>query len=98
MLRKGILTKVKAAPKSKRLLFEAAVASRDVSRRQGRSSPLFDVLIFKKVRKALGGRMKTIVTGGAPLNRETGHFIENVFNARVFPGEAELDFCCLLKT
>jgi len=97
VLRKGILTKVKAAPASKKLLFEAAVAAREVSRKQGRGCPLFDALVFKKVRAALGGRLKTIVTGGAPLNRETGQFIENVFGARVMPGFGLTETCGIVS-
>jgi hypothetical protein len=50
VLRKGLLAKVKAAPsKAKRLLFDAALAARENSKNQGRASPLFDALIFKKV-------------------------------------------------
>ena len=50
VLRKGLLAKVKAAPsKAKRILFDAALAARENSKNQGRSSPLFDALIFKKV-------------------------------------------------
>ena len=31
------------------------------------ATPLFDRLVFSKVRKRLGGRVKLIVSGGAPL-------------------------------
>ncbi|WP_296631595.1 long-chain fatty acid--CoA ligase [Rhodoluna sp.] len=35
---------------------------------------LFDVLVYKKLRAAMGGRVKFAVSGGAPLGPRLGHF------------------------
>jgi long-chain acyl-CoA synthetase len=35
---------------------------------------LFDVLVYKKLREAMGGRVKFAVSGGAPLGARLGHF------------------------
>ena len=35
------------------------------------ATPLFDRLVFSKVRERLGGRVKLIVSGGAPLAGES---------------------------
>lgn len=35
---------------------------------------LFDVLVYKKLRAAMGGRVKFAVSGGAPLGSRLGHF------------------------
>jgi long-chain acyl-CoA synthetase len=35
---------------------------------------LFDVLVYKKLRAAMGGRVKYAVSGGAPLGARLGHF------------------------
>src|SRR5271155_2228722 len=38
------------------------------------SDPLLDRLVRAKVRERFGGRLKAMVSGGAPLNPEIGHF------------------------
>src|SRR6185312_7308552 len=35
---------------------------------------LFDVLVFRKLRAALGGDVAWVISGGAPLGRRLGHF------------------------
>lgn len=35
---------------------------------------LFDALVYRKLRKALGGRVRYAVSGGAPLGARLGHF------------------------
>ena len=37
------------------------------------ATPLFDRLVFSKVKERLGGRVKLIVSGGAPLAGKTLH-------------------------
>jgi long-chain acyl-CoA synthetase len=81
----------------KRILFEAAFAARLNSASQGRNSPLFDLLMFRKLRKALGGRLKTFVTGGAPLNLETQRFMETAFNTYVLAGYGLTETCGIVS-
>jgi long-chain acyl-CoA synthetase len=65
----------------KRRLFEKAVAlgrKRLAGERQGLGDrlldPLLDKLVRDKVRARFGGRLKAMVSGGAPLNPEIGSF------------------------
>jgi long-chain acyl-CoA synthetase len=39
---------------------------------------LFDVLVYKKLRAAMGGRVEFAVSGGAPLGTRLGHFFRAV--------------------
>jgi long-chain acyl-CoA synthetase len=39
---------------------------------------LFDRLVYRKLRKALGGRCTTVISGGAPLGARLGHFFRGV--------------------
>ncbi|HZT88472.1 MAG TPA: AMP-dependent synthetase/ligase [Stellaceae bacterium] len=65
----------------KRRLFEAAVAIGRTRLDGGRLSlgqrlldPLLDRLVRDKVRARFGGRLKAMISGGAPLNPEIGSF------------------------
>jgi len=39
---------------------------------------LFDLLVYKKLRKRLGGRLRFFVSGGSALNKETGEFFDRM--------------------
>jgi long-chain acyl-CoA synthetase len=40
--------------------------------------PLFDLLVYRKLRAALGGRFRYVISGAASLSRETGRFFVNI--------------------
>ncbi|KAI6190895.1 putative CoA ligase 4 [Aphelenchoides bicaudatus] len=52
----------------------------------GHSTVLIDTLIFRPIRKLLGGRLRGILSGGAPLNSETQRFIRTCFSCPVVQG------------
>ena len=39
---------------------------------------LFDLLVYRKLRAALGGRCTTAISGGAPLDTRLGHFFRGI--------------------
>ena len=43
--------------------------------KRGRDTPLVDKLVFNKIRALLGGHMRFIIVGGAPLSNDTHDFI-----------------------
>lgn len=59
-------------------LFDAAMEARVADLETGCGySALWDMLIFKKTKQALGGRVRFCVTGGAPISKDTLHFVIN---------------------
>ncbi len=84
-----ILAAMKDAPAAKRLLFHTAVR---IGRRRSRvlnsgkkmspfiafSFKLADLLVFKKIRDRLGGRLEFAVSAGAPLSADVGEFIHSI--------------------
>jgi long-chain acyl-CoA synthetase len=60
----------------KKTLFEKALAAKCADMESGCSyCRLYDILVFSKTKKALGGRVKFCVTGGAPISKDTLQFV-----------------------
>ncbi len=80
----GIIRTIAAKPKLLQALFKQAVDTgwKNFLYRQGRGpwsfslllQPLLDALVAGKVRGKLGGRLRVIITGGAPLAAEISQF------------------------
>jgi long-chain acyl-CoA synthetase len=74
--KKGGLTKT---------LFDYAFASKLELLSEGQPCHhwLYDKFIFKKIRESLGGRVKIIITGSAPLSKDVMNFLRVCFSASV---------------
>eukprot|EP00899_Mesostigma_viride_P000943 jgi/Mesvir1/1084/Mv17597-RA.1 len=74
--------------KVKSLLFKAALAekTRLLSAGGEEHVPLWDALVFKPVRGALGGHARLLVSGGAPLGDSVQQFLRCAFAAPVIQG------------
>merc|ERR1719326_170582 len=60
----------------KKTLFDAAFAAKVADLETGCGySPIWDMLVFSKTKKALGGRVRFCVTGGAPISKDTLQFV-----------------------
>jgi long-chain acyl-CoA synthetase len=57
---------------------ETHPALRAPLRRRGLVWKLFDLLVYKKLRKRLGGRLRFFVSGGSALNKDTGEFFDSM--------------------
>jgi len=82
----SVLGKVNEAGFVKRILFKIAfyLKRRNTLRKQ--SSPLLDLLVFNKIKATLGGRVRLLLSGGAPLSPDTQQFVHIVFGAPVLQG------------
>lgn len=80
-----VSARVAAGAAIRRRLFEAAIAAgreRYAAQREGRRigvalrarSGVYDRLVFRKIREAVGGRLRFFISGGAKLEAEIGKF------------------------
>jgi long-chain acyl-CoA synthetase len=83
----------------KRKLFEAAYSTKKANRRAGGTSAdlpwWVDGLIFSKIKERLGGRVRLIVSGAAPLSAELHEFLEVCFCAPVVQGYGLSETCAV---
>lgn len=74
LIRKGILTKVKAGGALKSSVFNGAFNAKK-SMGKGFISNVMDAVVFNAVKQATGGRLKVALSGGAPISKETQEFL-----------------------
>lgn len=82
----------------KKTLFEHAWAKKQALLKQGIvRSPLWDALVFSKVSAKLGGRVRTMITGAAPLSPQVKDFLRICFSCDLFEGYGQTE-CCGVAT
>nr|XP_046171662.1 fatty acid CoA ligase Acsl3-like [Oncorhynchus gorbuscha] len=90
---KNVMTKVEEMSSAQRTLFTLAYNYKLEQLSQGRSTPLCDNLVFKKVRSLLGGKTRVLLSGGAPLSAATQRFINVCFCCPVGQGYGLTETC-----
>ena len=61
--------------------------------KRGERTPILDALLFKKLRAGFGGRLRLMVSGGAPLSRETHNFIRTCMGCPVIQAYGLTETC-----
>ena len=91
---KGISEVVNRGGKTFKNVFRWAYYYRLKALRNGEPTPILDEIMFKAFRRELGGRVKVIVTGGAPLSGECHDFIRICMGAPVLQGYGLTETTC----
>lgn len=92
-VRKSALAKVEAASPVVKKLFHMAFEAKLEALRHGRDTPFWNFIVFRKFSALLGGRMRIIVSGGAPLSKETHNFLKVCFGIPVVQGYGLTETC-----
>ncbi len=84
---------VKDAGGIKAKLFEHALAvkTKNLETLGALTHPLYDTLVFKKVRARLGGRVRLMITGSAPILPEVLRFLRVAFSCQVLEGYGQTE-------
>ena len=83
---KGINTKVQNGGAFKCKLFQFCVQYRLKWTRRGMDTPLINKLIFSKVTGVVGGNLKFLLVGGAPLAAKSQDFVRTVLGVKLVQG------------
>ncbi|TMW67706.1 hypothetical protein Poli38472_011326 [Pythium oligandrum] len=71
----------------KKMMFDKAYEAKKTGIADGRKThALWDTLVFSKIRKVLGGRIDTMVSGSAPLSAEVKEFMTIAFGCDFIEG------------
>ncbi|XP_037075139.1 long-chain-fatty-acid--CoA ligase 4-like [Pollicipes pollicipes] len=82
----GIKEQMHASGRVVQALFHWAVQYRSRWRRRGFSTPILHRLLFSRIAALLGGRVRAMVSGGAPLSEVTHDLIRSCMGASVMQG------------
>ncbi|XP_074264987.1 long chain acyl-CoA synthetase 4-like [Silene latifolia] len=93
----GLQEKLRAGSLLKRKLFGFAYSSKFNSMKKGTShseaAPIFDKIVFNKVKEALGGKVRLILSGAAPLATHVETFLRVVACCYVIQGYGLTETC-----
>ena len=98
-IRAAVLAKVAATGGIAAKLFAFALERKIRALESGHAAPLWDLLVFDKLRaRLLGGRVRFMLSGGGPLSRETQVFMNVVCNCPVGQGYGLTESCGAVTT
>jgi long-chain acyl-CoA synthetase len=94
LIRDSILKKVSSSGFVKKTMFNVAMYMKTLAYKAGHDSPLFDLLVFDKLRtRVLGGRIRLMLSGGGPLSGATQLFMNVCFCCPVGQGYGLTETC-----
>lgn len=93
-----VISQVEKTGGSKRDLFWKAYHVKEENLKRNKyTHKLYDGLVFKKVRARLGGRVRYMLTGSAPISSEVLNFLRICFSCPVIEGYGQTE-CCAAAT
>ncbi|XP_010546702.1 PREDICTED: long chain acyl-CoA synthetase 7, peroxisomal isoform X2 [Tarenaya hassleriana] len=94
----GIINAVKTSGVLKERLFRAAFNSKKQAIMNGRNpSPIWDRLIFNKIKEKLGGRVRVMASGASPLSPDVMDFLRVCFGCMVREGYGMTETSCVIS-
>ncbi|XP_068686442.1 long-chain-fatty-acid--CoA ligase 4-like [Montipora capricornis] len=92
-IRHNVMEKVKEGPHLLQVFFSFAYNYKLKQLLLGYDTPLLNKFIFSKMRNLLGGRVRQIISGGAPLSEDTQYFMNVCFCCPVGQGYGLTETC-----
>ncbi|PIA44855.1 hypothetical protein AQUCO_01700438v1 [Aquilegia coerulea] len=95
----GITNAVKTSGGLRERLFNAAYNSKKQAILNGKkSSPMWDRLVFNKIKEKLGGRVRYMVSGASPLSSDVMDFLRVCFGCVVLEGYGMTETSCVISS
>ncbi|CAN4111134.1 unnamed protein product [Withania somnifera] len=95
----GITNAIQTSGVLKQRLFNAAYSSKKQAVMNGRRpSPMWDRLVFNKIKDKLGGRVRLMTSGASPLSPDVMEFLRVCFGCQVMEGYGMTETSCVIST
>ncbi|CAN6374047.1 unnamed protein product [Urochloa humidicola] len=95
----AITNAVKESGGLKERLFHAAYNAKRQAVLNGRNpSPMWDKLVFNKIKARLGGRVRLMTSGASPLSSDVMEFLRICFGGEVLEGYGMTETSCVITT
>ncbi|KAK4378964.1 hypothetical protein RND71_000826 [Anisodus tanguticus] len=95
----GITNAVQTSGVLKQKLFNAAYNSKKQAVMNGRKpSPMWDRLVFNKIKDKLGGRVRLMTSGASPLSPDVMEFLRVCFGCLVMEGYGMTETSCVISS
>ncbi|MCE3050038.1 Long chain acyl-CoA synthetase 7 peroxisomal [Datura stramonium] len=95
----GITNAVQTSGILKQRLFNAAYNSKKQAVMNGRKpSPMWDRLVFNKIKDKLGGRVRLMTSGASPLSPDVMEFLRVCFGCQVMEGYGMTETSCVISS
>eukprot|EP01080_Neovahlkampfia_damariscottae_P009750 gene9750-2077_t len=92
-IKKGAMEKVNNGGAITKWIFQTALAAKKRAVQNGKDTPLWNLLVFNKFKENLGGRTTRLISGGAPLSKESQEFLRLAFGAVTVQGYGLTETC-----
>ncbi|KAM7277629.1 hypothetical protein ACFE04_004763 [Oxalis oulophora] len=94
----GVMNTVKQSGGIKERLFNAAYNAKKQALLAGKTpSPMWDRLVFNKLKAKLGGRVRIICSGASPLSPDVMDFLRICFGCRITEGYGMTETSCVIS-
>lgn len=93
----GVMNAVKSSGGLREKLFNAAFNAKRQALLKGKNaSPMWDRLVFNKIKAKLGGRVRFMVSGASPLSPDVMDFLKVCFGCPVVEGYGMTESSCVI--
>uniref|UniRef100_A0A6B2KZ53 AMP-dependent synthetase/ligase domain-containing protein n=1 Tax=Arcella intermedia TaxID=1963864 RepID=A0A6B2KZ53_9EUKA len=91
----NIMTTVESGSALTKTLFKKAVSAKEKKIEEGEDTPIWNSIVFSKIKKKVGGKLRLVISGGAPLSEATHKFVTVCFGCPVFQGYGLTETCSI---
>lgn len=92
-IQKGATSKIEKSSPIVQFLFTLAMKMKKQAVKQHRYTPVFDLLVFKKFKAMVGGRLKFALSGGGAISADVQEWVRAAFGCPMIQGYGLTETC-----